>query len=287
VTASSPVPPPLPTVPFGPEHVTRLIVGGNPLCGNSHFSPGMNDNMRGFFTAEKVVETLHACQRAGINTLQARGDYHRILHWRELFMREGGKLHFIAQTASEMADVFQNVRVIAAAGAVGIYHHGSQTDRFWREGRINDCLDYLKCMRDCGVQVGLATHIPEVIEYAEEKGWDVDFYMACFYNLSREKRESALVSGKHQPAEFLEEDPPRMCETIRATPKQCLAFKILGANRRCASQEEVRRAFRFAFDNIKSQDAVVVGMFPKYQDQARLNVEHVRAVLGQRPERAE
>ena len=48
-------------------------------------------------------------------------------------------------------------------------------------------------MRDSGVQVGLGTHIPEVIVYAEEKGWDVDFYMACMYNLSRKPRESALV----------------------------------------------------------------------------------------------
>ena len=42
-------------------------------------------------------------------------------------------------------------------------------------------------MRECGVQVGLGSHIPEVIGYAEERGWDVDFYMTCFYNLSRDE----------------------------------------------------------------------------------------------------
>jgi hypothetical protein len=256
--------------------ITRLISGGNPLCGNSHFSPQMDEEMRRYFTDQQVVAYLHKVQASGINTLQARGDYHRILHWLELFRREGGRLHWIAQTASEMHDVFQNIRILAAAGAVGIYHHGTQTDRFWLEGKIDRVRDYLKYMRDSGVQVGLGTHTPEVIEYAEEKGWDVDFYMACLYNLNRKPRESALVSGRSAAAseeEFLPEDPPRMCQVICQTNKTCLAFKILAASRRCATQEDVADAFEFAFTHIKAKDAVVVGMFPKYHDQIELNVK--------------
>jgi len=273
----------IPTIPFGQYQITRLISGGNPLCGNSHFSPEMSKDMAGYYTAEQVVKYLHRVEECGINTLQARGDYHRILHWIELFRREGGKLHWIAQTASEMHDVFQNIRVLAAAGAIGIYHHGTLTDRWWHEGKIDQVNDYLKCMRDCGVQVGLGTHIPEAIEYTEEKGWDVDFYMACFYELSRTPRESALVTGAMPaPGEevYPDEDPPRMCKVIRATPKTCLAFKILAAGRRCATQDNVREAFNYAFANIKPNDGVVVGMFPKYLDQIAANVEYAIDVCG-------
>ena len=53
-------------------------------------------------------------------------------------------MNVIAQTASEMHDVLANIRVLAAAGAEAIYHHGTQTDKFWREGRIDDCLPYLR-----------------------------------------------------------------------------------------------------------------------------------------------
>ena len=275
--------PELPTVPFGPVQVTRLIVGGNPLCGNSHFDEAMSRNMGEYYTPENVVATLHASQAAGVNTVQARGDYHRVLYWMELFRREGGQLHWIAQTASEMHDVFQNIRILAAAGTVGIYFHGSRTDAWWKEGRIDEVRDYLTCMRDCGVQVGLGTHIPEVIEYAEEHDWDVDFYMACLYNLSRTERESALVSGRPASApteQFLEQDPPRMLGVIRATPKQCLAFKILAASRRCGSQEEVAATFRSVFDSIKPIDAVVVGVFHKYVNQIALNVQHTCAALA-------
>jgi len=274
----------LPRIKLGSSDVsvTRLISGGNPLCGNSHWSDEMDAAMREYFTPERVVAYLHALEAAGINTLQARGDYHRILHWIELFRREGGRLHWIAQPASEMSDVFENIRVLAAAGAAGVYYHGTRTDRFWLEGRIDQVGDYLKCIRDTGVQVGLGTHIPEVIEYAEEKGWDIDFYMACFYNINRKPRESALVSGGAPASreEFLASDPPRMCQVIRQTEKTCLAFKILAASRLCSTQEEVAAAFRFAFSHIKPTDAVVVGMFPRDVDQIAVNVEHAMGACG-------
>lgn len=275
----------IPKVPLGNSQilVTRLISGGNPLCGNSHRSPELDAEMRAYFTAEQVVAYLQQLQASGINTLQARGDYHRVLYWLELFRRQGGQLYWIAQTASEMPDTCQNIRIIAAAGAVAIYHHGSRTDNLWHAGQIDLVKDYLACIRDQGVQVGLGTHIPEVIEYAEEKAWDVDFYMACFYNLNRNPRQSALVDARQAAAvgeeTFLPDDPARMCRTIRNTGKMCLAFKILAASRLCEDQQEVARAFRFAFANIKSKDTVVVGMFPKHADQIRLNVEHTLAAL--------
>ncbi|MGA1196480.1 MAG: hypothetical protein ACO36I_08290 [Candidatus Latescibacterota bacterium] len=267
--------------------VTRLISGGNPLCGNSHFTPDMSKDMREYFTAEEVVKYLHKLQASGIDTLQARGDFHRILYWRELFMREGGQLQFITQTASEMHDVFSNIRVIAATGAEGIYLHGTKVNNWWLDGEIDKAEDYLKCMRDCGVQVGIGSHIPEVFDYVEEKGWDVDFYMTCFYNLQRQKRESALVDPFNKGAleEFREDDPPKMIRVIQQTDKMCLAFKILAASRRCQTQEDVRAAFEYAFANIKAKDAVVVGMFPKYEDQIRLNIEHtlhaIQATTGE------
>ena len=57
----------VPTVPFGPIEISRLIVGGNPFCGNSHVDESMSRDMRQYYTAENVVAALHACQAAGIN----------------------------------------------------------------------------------------------------------------------------------------------------------------------------------------------------------------------------
>ena len=275
--------PKLPRIALGDVQVTRLIAGGNPLVGNSHYSPQADEEMRAYFTDEQVVKYLRDCRAGGMNALQARGDYHRVLHWMELFRRAGGRLHWIAQTASEMHDVFQNIRVLAAAGAEAIYHHGTQTDNWWLEGRIDRVADYLKCMRDCGVAVGLGTHRPEVIAHAEARGWDVDFYMASFYNLNRERRLSAAVTGRASASEdkyFGRDDPAQMCEVIRQVNKPCLAFKVLAAGRRCRTQDEVRQAFRWAYANIKPVDAVVVGMFPKHADQVALNVAHAADAIA-------
>jgi hypothetical protein len=262
--------------------ITRFMSGGNPLCGNSHFTPEMSRDMREYFTQEQVVSYLHAVQASGINTLQARGDFHRILYWRELFQREGGYLHFIAQTASEMSDLYANIRVIAAAGAQAIYHHGTRTDNLWLDGRVDEVEDYLKCMRDTGVQVGIASHIPEVFDYVENKGWDVDFYMTCFYNLNKAHRESALVDDFNAGSfeKFSEDDPPEMIRFIQATDKQCLAFKFLAASRRCKTQEDVRAAFEHVFAHIKPGDATIAGMFPKREEQIQLNVEHALAAIA-------
>ncbi|RPJ09788.1 MAG: hypothetical protein EHM28_00470 [Spirochaetaceae bacterium] len=278
--------PEIPKVLFAHSNIAiaRLISGGNPLCGNSHFTEAMNAEMREYFTEQNVLDYMHRLEKAGINTILARGDFHRIMYWLEIFKREGGKLFWIAQTASEMADVHSNIRVIAAAGAIGIYHHGTKTDNLWLAGKIDVVKDYLKSIRDTGVQVGLGTHIPEVIKYAEEKNWDVDFYMCCLYNINRHKRESVLVSDVpvDSAEEFRKDDPDRMFKTIKQIKKMCLAFKILGAGRSCGSQEEVQTAFKRTFAAIKPADAIVVGMFPKYLDQISLNAEYAKRFAADR-----
>jgi hypothetical protein len=66
------------------------------------------------------------------------------------------------------------------------------------EGRINEVQPLLTVMRDQGLQVGVGTHIPEVIDYIEERGWDVDFYMACLYNLNASRAMAPSSRERHR-----------------------------------------------------------------------------------------
>ena len=52
----------LPKVRFGNHMITRLICGGNPFCGNSHYSDDMNRDMAQYYTPERVVEVLKRCE---------------------------------------------------------------------------------------------------------------------------------------------------------------------------------------------------------------------------------
>src|SRR5204863_8251684 len=139
---------------------------------------------------------------------------------------EGGRLHWIAQIASELAVLAANIRQIAASGAVAAYHHGTRSDNLWHEGRIEEAKPLLQVMRDCGLAVGMGSHIPEVIEYVEAAGWDVDFYLCSVYNLSRRRRESQLVSGQRGEEVFDERERAGMFRTIQSVSKPCLGIKV-------------------------------------------------------------
>jgi hypothetical protein len=271
----------MPLADFGKHRVSRLIAGGNPVSGNSHVSRALDNEMADYFTAANIKKLLRDCERAGINTWQSRGDRFIMRMLRE-YRNEGGTIQWIAQTASELADIPRNIRECAAAGAIGVYHHGSATDAMWRGGRIDDVLPRLKAMRDAGVRAGVGTHIPEVIDYIESKGWDVDFYMTCLYNLSRSKEEIARLGGGAEGELFWEPDREQMLARVRKTSKQCLIFKVYAATRRSRSIDDMRAALKQVFDSAKPQDAVVIGMFPKDKDQAGENCRLVCEAIAAR-----
>jgi hypothetical protein len=270
----------LPTIDLCGKKVTRLICGGNPLSGISHVSAEMDRDMLEFYTMPRFQALLDACETNGINTFQSRGDRYQMRAYLEHRLN-GGPMQWIAQTASEFANIPANIAEIARYQPIAIYHHGTHTDNSWHSGQIDRVRDLVKAIHDQGLPAGIGTHIPEVVEYVEEKGWEVDFYMCCFYNLARGyKSAPAVDQNAYGQDRFPAEDPARMAAVMREVPKPCLGFKIMAASRNCATPEATREAFRFAFAQIKPEDAVVVGMFPKYRDQVAENAECVRKVAG-------
>jgi len=280
--AAAAAPAAMPSVRLGRHSVSRLIAGGNPVSANSHVSGALSAEMRDYFTAANTKKMLAECERAGITAWQSRADRHimRLLHE---YRQEGGAIQWIAQTASEYGDLKRNLGEAAALRPIGIYHHGSQTDKYWLSGRIDQTADALKAIRQTGAQVGLGTHIPEVVDYAESKDWDFDFYMTCVYNLSRTAEQAAVLAGRPVKGEYFHHpDREKMLERVRKTAKPCLIFKVYAATRHCATPETRRAAIDLAFRYAKPGDAVVIGMFPKYQEQivenCRLVIEAARGV---------
>src|SRR5262245_1556328 len=60
----------LPTIKLGKHDVTRLIIGGNPVYGYSHFNKLFDQHMTSWHTPERVIGLLKRCEQAGINTWQ-------------------------------------------------------------------------------------------------------------------------------------------------------------------------------------------------------------------------
>jgi hypothetical protein len=218
---------------------------------------------------------LAQCEAEGINTWQGGpGNLDLYRAHRE----GGGQLHFISLAHDDPQDPHMVAR-LADAGTIAIAHHGEVTDRLFKEGRLEEIHDFTLRVRDAGVMVGVSTHMPAVVDWVESKSWDVDFYMTCVYERHRTREElKALLGYVPIPVRevYLEEDPPRMWRAMRQTDKPCLAFKILAAGRLCDRQETVEQAFAETFRHIKTNDAAILGLYPEYEDQVRLDAEYVR-----------
>ncbi|MCW5978109.1 MAG: hypothetical protein KIT09_08525 [Bryobacteraceae bacterium] len=268
----------LPQVAFGFHKLSRLIVGCNQFYGYSHLNPLLSKVMKEWNTPERVCETLARCERNGITTWQT-GDRDRALTDLQKHRAAGGGIQALCLGKDGVEETVRTMKPL------GLAHHGEVTDVCFREGRMGEVHEFVKRVRQTGVMAGVSTHKPEVIDYIESKGWDVDYYMACAYHRTRTPAEFRKLLGGElpdQPSEiYLERDPERMCEVVRKTPKTCLLFKILAAGRRTNSARQVDEAFRFALANIKPRDCIIVGMFPMYDDEVKENADRVRRILAE------
>ncbi len=278
---AAPSGPLLPTVMLGSHEITRLIVGSNPFNGYCYALPSLSQHMKEWSTPENVCAVLRRSQENGINTWQF--SYHeRAMADLGRYQAEGGKIQWILLGGGPMKDDLELIPKTAKLKPIGIVHHGGVTDERFRSGQMPKVEEFLKRVRDSGVLVGLSTHLPRVVEFAEEKNWDIDFYMTCFYQFGRTEEDLRKMLGELPLGYvFLEKDPERMCQAIRQTRKTCLAFKILAAGRLATTPEKLEKAFRFAFSNIKPQDAVIVGMYPRFKDEIGENAGIVRRVLSE------
>ena len=270
----------MPMITLGGQKISRLISGSNTVNGGSHLSHLVNRSMNEYFSV-KAREYFARCLEAGINTFQG-SNTKNYEEWNGN-NKPGKTQHFISLAKMEDDNYTPTLEYAVKNKFLALAFHGEVTDRMFKKGELDRIEDYLKKIRDSGIQVGISTHMPDVIDYVESKGWDIDFYMACVYERHRSAEDLKKMLG-YVPVPvgevYLEEDPPRMYKMIQQTDRTCLAFKILAAGRLCDRKNLLEKAFKDAFAGIKSKDAVIVGMFPKWTDHIAMNAELVRKYGG-------
>jgi hypothetical protein len=273
----------LPTIKLGSHDVTRLILGGNPVYGYSHFNNLFSKHMTDWHTPERVLELLKRTEEAGINTWQ-NSYSERTLQDLDRYRESGGKMHWLCLGKSDWEQHPERIDDAARRKPIGIAPHGHLAESLHRRDKLHVLTTLLKRIRDKGVLVGLSAHNPALIELAEEKQWDVDYYMCCLYYLSRPRSEFQKLLGNDLPLGeiYLPSDPPRMFKVVKATRKPCLVLKVLAAGRRVGSAAEVRACFATALENIKPSDAMIVGMYQQFGDQVGTNANLVRDLCAKR-----
>ena len=263
----------LPQLRLGKYSLSRLICGNNPFGGGSHLSVFVNREMRKYYTPDQVLKTLRRCREVGINCWQGSGGGSLELYKR--FVDAGGKMHYIAIASGSAS----GVKKLADGGCIAIAHHGEVTDNLFKSGKIDQIGEYLKKVRDAGLLAGVSTHMPDVIDAIESRGWDVDYYMTCVYERHRSAEALKKLLGRVPipvGEVYLQEDPPRMFKVIRQTRRVCLAFKILAAGRLSDRRQWVEQAFRDTYKSIKPNDGVIIGIYDRYNDQPAIDAEFAR-----------
>lgn len=266
--------PSMPMIELGEHRLSRLVAGWNPIGGYSYLGTHMNRHMKEYFTVERTVDFLLDCEKAGITAHQfsVADTTPEVLR---RVRQAGSRMKFFGLHAElgAVSDFARDTQPIA------LVHHGGATDRLFRDNKSQQVHDYVKKVHDCGLLAGVSAHNPDCIRQIADEDWEVDFFMCCFYYLTRKHSGSsndAMIEPKTLQIAypFYRDDPATMARVIRQVRQPCFAFKILGAGRLCANQVMVRNAFQFAFENIKPSDGVIVGMYPRFFDEVGADAKY-------------
>jgi len=278
-----PVPKPaMPTIALGKHRISRLVAGWNPIGGHSHTTLDMSKCMREYFTVENTVAFLQSCEKHGITAWQY-DHTEKSVQVIERLREAGSKLKLICLHAERSVDAPIKT-VVEETGPIALVHHGGVTDALFRANKAQSVRDYVKQVHDAGLLAGVSAHNPDNIRRIADQGWENDFFMCSFYYVTRPGEDQQKSLGKVCVGEpFFESDPADMTKVIRQVPKPCLAFKILAAGRACWSKSSLEGAFKFALANIKPTDGLIVGMFPRYNDQVAEDAALVRKFGAEKP----
>lgn len=266
---------PLPGLQLGDHRISRMVAGWNPIGGHSHTTLNMARHMREYFTEERTVGFLQKCEREGITAWQYDYTDKAVAAIREV-RRQGSKMKFICLHAERSHDT-PIKKVVDDTGPIALVHHGGVTDALFRAGKPQKVHDYVKKVHDAGLLAGVSAHNPDNIKRIADADWENDLFMTCFYYVTRPREEQEKQLGKVTVGEpFFASDPVDMTNVVKQVDKPCLGFKILAAGRSCWSKYSVEKAFKFAFENIKASDGVIVGLFPEFYDEVRADAGYTR-----------
>jgi len=267
---------PMPSIQLGEHRISRLVAGWNPIGGHSHTTWNMAQFMREYFTVERTVEFLQNCHRLGITAWQFSHTEKGVATIKKL-KDSGSPMKLICLHAERSGFDAPIQQVVDETGPIAMVHHGGVTDSMFRAGKKEKVLDFVKKVHDHGILAGVSAHNPDNIKRIADEGWENDLFMTCFYYVTRPREEQEDELGKITVGEpFFKSDPADMTAVARQVDQPCLGFKILAAGRSCWQPKSVENCFKFAFENLKPIDGVIVGMFPVYRDEVADNAKHTR-----------
>lgn len=263
--------------------VSRMIMGSNWLLGWSHTSPAADKLICDRYNeSQKFHPMLEAYLRHGVDTIMAPFNYapklvqavHEIEDktGRPIIMVDTPIIN-VDDNAAARRESEKAIQQCAANGSkICLIHHGSCEELVNKNKRTIDRLDdYTRMIRDAGMIPGTSAHMPEVVLFCDQNGYDVETYIQIY-----------------NPMGFMMQiEIETVATIINNAKKPVMTIKPMAAGR-CSPFV----GLTFAWNTIRACDMVTVGAHTvdEVEEDIAISlaaIEHRMPKLGQRGSPAE
>lgn len=244
--AEEPMTQAMPRIKLAHFEVSRLILGSNPFWGYAH-QPGtdLEKQQKQFYTDERIMAVLDDAAARGITAVSVPPDKRWFGIWTR-YKANGGKMaDWISQPMPRPEGMKGDIDASVKNGAKAVYVQGHCVEEQFEGNTFDVVRGWVEYIRSCGVAAGIAAHRPDVHPEAQKRGFPVDFYFQCCYNVA------------HGDV-YTEDDRRKAVETLRQLEKPVIMYKVLGAGR-----VSPKDGFEYVFPHLKAKDGMCVGVFPK------------------------
>ena len=170
----------------------RILIGTNWLLGWSHRSTSADKMITDSFdTREKFYPIFQAYAEYGIDAVMAPVSQQPLFidainHYRD---KSGKELIIIdtpiinvSDSAADRTEAEIAINESAKIGAAFCLPHHSSVEQLVNKnkGIIERIEDYTYMIREAGMKPGLSAHMPELVLYSDENGYDVETYIQIY-----------------------------------------------------------------------------------------------------------
>ncbi len=251
--------------------LSRMIIGTNWVLGWSHRSPAADRQIKSRFPRGlDAAPLLEAFLAEGVDTIMGPLQQEKVMQdaVRETMQRTGKKLILIDTPIINVDDNEQarrearaTIHRSRAAGTVFCLLHHSSAEQLVNKNKhqITRLDDYTDMIRQEGMIPGLSAHMPELIVYSDENGYDVQTYIQIYNCLGF----------------MMQVEIETVAAIIHAAKKPVMTIKPMAAGRVTPYV-----GLNFSWNTIRDCDMVTVGC--THPDEAAEDIEISRAALERR-----
>jgi len=174
----------------GGKSVSRMLIGTNWMLGYSHRTPSADRSIRNRYSCpEAFLPMFEAYLQYGIDTVMAPMDDPMVEAVKYAEDKLGKKIIMIDtpqfnvdNNEAARREAEARIKKSAKNGCDFLLIHHASAEQLVNKnlGIIDRLDDYTKMIRDAGMIPGLSAHMPELITYTDNNGYDIETYIQIF-----------------------------------------------------------------------------------------------------------